>query len=65
MDWKNLREATFISRFIHIVILGVIVTLGVHYGSRALIGALTAAWFVIFAIVYLLLGKSRHPENRP
>ena len=64
MDFRSIREAAFVSRFIHIVILGVIVALGVHYSSRTLIAVLTVAWFVVFAVVYLLVRKSRHPENR-
>ena len=64
MDLRDIREAGFIARFIHILILGVILALGVHFGSRPLIAALTAAWFVIFAVVYLLLGRNKHERNR-
>lgn len=60
MDLRNVREAGFIARFVHIVFLGVIVGLGVHFGSRTLVTALTAAWFIIFAMVYLLLGRRKH-----
>ena len=64
MNLRNIREAGFIARFVHIVLLGVIVALGVHYGSRAVIGALTAAWFVIFAVVYLLARRDTHQQHR-
>lgn len=55
MDVRSIKEAGFIARFIHIIILGVIVGLGIHFGSRALIAGLTIAWFVLFAVVYLLV----------
>lgn len=59
VDVRNIREAGFIARFLHILILGVIVAVGAHYGSRALVGALTGIWFVIFAAVYLFLGRRK------
>ena len=64
MDLRNVREAGFIARFVHIVILGLIVALGVHFGSHTFIAALTAAWFVIFAAVYLFLGRPQHQGRR-
>ena len=64
MNLRDIREAGFIARFVHIVILGVIVALGAHFGSRPLIAVLTAAWFVIFALVYLLVRRDRHQQHR-
>jgi hypothetical protein len=55
MDIRSIKEAGFITRFIHIVVLAAIVATGIHFGSRALITGLTVAWFVIFAAVYLLV----------
>ncbi len=59
VDVRNIREAGFIARFLHILILGLIVAVGAHRGSRALVGALTGIWFVIFAAVYLFLGRRK------
>ena len=64
MDWRDVHEAGFIARFIHILLLGVIIALGVHFGSRTLIAALTMAWFVIFSVVYLLVGRQKHQGRR-
>ena len=55
MDFRSIKEASFIARFIHIVILAFIVALGVHFRSRALVAGMTAAWFVLYAVIYLLV----------
>ena len=52
MDIRSIREAGFVARFIHLLVLAGIVTLGVHFQSRALVVVLTAAWFVLFAVLY-------------
>jgi len=63
MDFRSIKEAAFIARFIHIVILAVVVALGVHYRSGALVAGLTAVWFVLMAVIYLLL-KRRNRQHR-
>lgn len=55
MDIRSIKEAGFIARFIHIVMLGVIVGVGIHFGSRTLVAGLTIAWFVLFGVVYLFV----------
>lgn len=59
MDNRSINEAPFLSRFLHILLLGAIVGPGIRFGSRALVTGLTAAWFVLFAAAYLFV-KPRH-----
>ena len=59
MEIRSIREAAFISRFLHIVVLAAIVASGVRFGSRPLVTVLTAAWFVLFAVVYLFAKPRR------
>ena len=63
MDTRSIKEAGFIARFIHIVILGAIVAPGIVFRSRTLIAILTAVWFVIFAFVYLLVTRRDHQRR--
>lgn len=63
MDTRSIKQASFIARFIHIIMLGAVIALGIHFGSRALVSGLTVAWFVVFALVYLLVkprDRGRH-----
>ena len=54
---RRLINAIWIARFIHIVILAAIVAAGIHFGSRALVAGLTAVWFALFGVVYLLMKR--------
>src|SRR5581483_4113425 len=60
MDIRSIREAAFISRFIHIVFLAAMIALGVHFRSRVLILVLTAAWFLLFIALYAWIKPHRH-----
>lgn len=59
MDIRSLREAGFISRFIHILLLATVVAPGVVFRSHTMIAALTVVWFILFAAVYLFLKPRR------
>ncbi len=59
MDIRSFKEAGFLSRIIHILILAAVVAPGVFHRSHALIAGLTALWFLLFAAIYVLL-KPRH-----
>jgi hypothetical protein len=54
MDIRTLREAGFISRFLHILILAVAIGLGVTFRSRAVVAVMVALWFAVYAAVYSL-----------
>lgn len=64
MDIRSVREAAFISRFIHIVFLAAVIALGVHFRSRILLVVLTAAWFLLFIAVYAWI-KSHRRRGQP
>ena len=64
MDFRSIREAAFISRFIHIVFLAAAIALGVHFRSRVLVLVLTAAWFLLFIAVYAWI-KSHRRGGQP
>jgi len=55
MDIRSVKEASWIARFIHILILAAVVAPGVVSGLHVRVAVLTAVWFVVFAIVYLLV----------
>jgi len=57
MNLRSIQEAAWIARFIHIVILGAIVVVGIRFGSHAWVAALTALWFVLFAAAYLFVNR--------
>ena len=60
MDIRTLKEAGFISRFLHILILAVAITLGVTFRSRAVVAVMVALWFVLYAAVYLFVKPRAH-----
>jgi hypothetical protein len=64
MDIRSLRDAGFISRFLHILILMVAIGIGVHFKSPAVIGGFVAAWFVLYAVVYLVIKPHHLPASR-
>jgi hypothetical protein len=55
MDIRTLREAGFISRFLHILILAAAIGLGVTFRSRAVVAVMVALWFAVYAVVYLFV----------
>ncbi len=59
MDTQSVKEAAWISRFIHILILAAVVAPGLVFRSHTLIAALTVAWFVVFAVIYLVVTRHR------
>ena len=60
MDIRSLREAGFISRFLHILLLAAAIALGVHFRSRAIVAVFVAIWFVLYAVVYLFVKPRQH-----
>jgi hypothetical protein len=60
MDIRSLRDAAFISRFFHILILATAIAVGVHFRSHAIVAALVALWFIIYVLVYFLLKPRPH-----
>jgi hypothetical protein len=59
MNLRSIQKASGIARCLHILILAAIVAPGIYYRSQALIGGLTAVWFVLFAAVYLFVRPRR------